>query len=175
MRSHFDQVIRDLNLLWHLAKFDPIVIGTPPLGLAIESSDIDIACSASDLDEFGNVTMERLGHFDLFSLRYTKHQSEPALLASFVSSGWEIEIFCQRLRTKDQWGVRHFRIEQRLLAVAPDLRSDVLALKRFGLKTEPAFAKRLQLPGDPYEAMLTLESRTDDELCEIARRSLRQC
>ena len=168
MRPHFDHVIDDLNLLGCLAKFDPIVIGTPPLGIATENSDIDVACYASDLEEFGKVARRGFGHLRCFSLGYVEHLSEPAMLASFVSSGWAIELFCQRLRTEDQWGVRHFRIEQRLLACEPHLRIEVLQLKRLGLKTEPAFANVLRLPGDPYEAMLALESKTDSELREIA-------
>lgn len=37
-------------------------------------------------------------------------------------------------------------------------------LKAVGLKTEPAFADYFGLSGDPYQAMLELESLTDDEL-----------
>ncbi|MEL6965563.1 MAG: DUF4269 domain-containing protein [Pseudomonadota bacterium] len=170
MKPHFDDVIDDLDLLYCLARFDPIVIGTPPLGIALESSDIDIACSASDLEQFGDVARKEFAHLRRFSLRYVEHLSEPAMLATFVSSGWEIELFCQRLRTEEQWGVRHFRVEERLLSLEPNLRREVLRLKRLGFKTEPAFAKLLQLSGDPYEAILSLESKTDNELLEIAKR-----
>ena len=62
-----------------------------------------------------------------------------------------------RPRYREQWGVRHFRIEERLLAPNADLRRKVLELKRQGMKTEPAFAKVFGLPGDPYEAILRLE------------------
>ena len=170
MRPRFDHVIDELNLLGRLAEFDPIVIGTPPLGMAIESSDIDIACSASDLEQFGKAARREFGDLRSFSLHKTEQLNEPSILASFVNSGWEIELFCQRLRTEDQWGVRHFRIEQRLLAFQPGLRAEVLRLKRLGLKTEPAFAKLLRLPGEAYEAVLALELKTDSELREIAGR-----
>jgi len=172
MRPHFDHVIDQLNLLGCLTKFNPIVIGTPPLGIALESSDIDIACSASDLEEFCDVARKEFGHLGRFSLDHVEHLREHAMLASFVSTGWEIELFCQRLRTEEQWGVRHFLIEKRLLELEPKLRSEVLRLKRLGFKTEPAFAKLLHLPGDPYEALLKLESKTDNELREIAQQPL---
>lgn len=172
MKPRFDQVIDDLDLLRGLTDFDPIVIGTPPLGIATEDSDIDIACSASNLRKFGWVAELRFGHLESFSFRHLKDLSEPAVLASFRSLGWEIELFCQTLKTEDQWGVRHFRIEQRLLAIEPDLRTEVLRLKRLGIKTEPAFAEILRLPGDPYEAMLKLETKTNGELNEMIRQRI---
>ena len=40
----------------------------------------------------------------------------------------------------------------------------VAALRRSGLKTEPAFARALELDGDPYERLWTLSWREDDDL-----------
>lgn len=81
--------------------------------------------------------------------------------------GWEIELFCQKTATDHQWGVRHFRVEARLLALGPHLKEAVMRLKREGLKTEPAFAKVLSLPGDPYVALLELETLDNAQLQEV--------
>lgn len=77
---------------------------------------------------------------------------------------WEIEIFCQHVATEYQRGVRHFRIEKRLLALRPQLRERIVDLKQGGRKTEPAFAQSLGLTGDPYEALLHLEGLPDEQL-----------
>lgn len=81
--------------------------------------------------------------------------------------GWEIELFCQKVATDHQWGVRHFRVQARLLALGPHLKDAVMQLKREGLKTEPAFAQVLSLSGDPYVALLDLEPLDDAQLQEI--------
>lgn len=173
-RPPFEQVIQELDLLGSLAAFDPVVIGTPPLGIATEDSDIDIACSADELADFADLVNELFGQLARFSLERVEHLAEPALAASFLSSGWVVELFCQRQRTEDQWGVRHFRIERRLLALEPLLRPEILKLKRSGLKTEPAFAQLLGLSGDPYEAIIALEQKSDVDLRGLAGRAFRK-
>lgn len=167
MRPDFETVVEDLDLLAHLAVYRPVMIGTPPLGIATEDSDIDIACTASDFEEFGHFVGSKFGHLQDFAYRHLDGLTEPAALASFFRSGWRIELFCQHLDTADQWGVRHFRVEKRLLALEPKLRPAVQRLKRLGFKTEPAFAKVLRLPGNPYEALLLLESESDEALREV--------
>lgn len=101
-------------------------------------------------------------------LMYLKAISTSLVIVQFNAYGWDFEIFCQPIPTNSQWGVRHFRIEQRLLALSPDLRPAVSALKRSGMKTEPAFAETLGLPGDPYVAILGLEQTDETELLAIA-------
>ena len=167
MKPHYQDVIDKLDLLSRLAAFRPVVIGTPPLGLATDDSDIDIACSAPNFDRFSGVAADAFGGEEAFALRHVGHTPDPALVASFRAMGWEIELFCQKIATDDQWGVRHFRVEKRLLALAPHLREAVVRWKQAGLKTEPAFAKALSLPGDPYEAVLALEGLDDAQLQRV--------
>lgn len=45
----------------------------------------------------------------------------------------------------------------------------IIALKRDGVKTEPAFAKLLNLNGNPYEELLNLEFLTDKEIIDKLR------
>ena len=151
-----------------LARYEPMVIGTPPLGIDVSASDIDVACTADDLRQFKSDAQRCFSRQAAFMINDLDWLQAPAAKASFFVHGWEVELFCQALPIREQWGVRHFLIEQRILELAPHLRDQVIALKNFGLKTEPAFARLLALDGDPYEAMLSLENLSDEELVALA-------
>ncbi|MEO0438917.1 MAG: DUF4269 domain-containing protein [Pseudomonadota bacterium] len=163
-KPSYETVLDQLQLLRALHEFTPIVIGTPPLGIETLSSDIDVACYSSDFEVFTRVVVGEFKDRDEFQIRMIDSRGEPALLASFVTYGWELELFCQKIPLAHQWGVRHFYIERRLLSLEPRLRAIVTDLKRTGVKTEPAFAQVLALKGDPYEALLSLEFMSDLEL-----------
>ena len=171
MRPHYQSVIDDLNLLEILGEFKPRVIGTPPLGIDLPTSDIDIACQAEDLEHFSESLRKQFGDLQQFSIKQVNVSGNPAVSVSFFAHDWEIEIYCETRPVERQWGYRHFFIEHRLLELAPGLRSTILELRELGLKTEPAFARALTLRGDPYEAMLELESKSDAELIEMAFRA----
>ncbi|MBT8078190.1 MAG: DUF4269 domain-containing protein [Gammaproteobacteria bacterium] len=163
-RPDYQFVLDRLGLLTNLASFDPIVIGTPPLGLDIPGSDIDIACHATDLEEFAVAAASAYSHMPDFAIATQDRPENSAVRVLFHSDGWPIELFCQSLPVSQQWGVRHFFVEQRILGAFPQLGDEIVALKAAGLKTEPAFAKLLQLRGDPYEAVLALEACSDAEI-----------
>lgn len=144
-----------------------MVIGTPPLGIDVANNDIDIACSYDDLDRFKMDSTTQFECFKNFEIRDSTAQNEESVVVQFSALNWDIELFCQSIPTGQQWGVRYFRIEKRLLAVVPKLKATVIKLRQSGLKTEPAFAIALGLSGDPYLALLDLEHEGHDELLQL--------
>ena len=172
MRLDFNQVLADLALLKKLDPFELFIIGTPPLGIEIESSDIDIACSASELAHFRSVALTEFENFDNFQCYQSQIQGQDTTIVQFHAHGWDIELFCQTIPTAQQWGVRHFKIEQQILNLAPMLKSVVTKLKRNGMKTEPAFAAALGLSGDPYTAILELENLEPTQLAQMTAKAV---
>jgi len=169
MRIPHEQAIANLSLLAILRPFDPVVIGAPPLGIAVANSDIDIACCSDNLERFADFASRQFESQTGFRIRLATLRSVESVIVQFKTFEWEFELFCQPIPTEKQWGVRHFRIEQRLLAICPNLKSIVTELKRSGFKTEPAFADALGLSGDPYVAILGLEQFNDRELLALTR------
>ena len=87
-------------------------------------------------------------------------------MTSFVWSESEVEVFAQPVPVYAQHGFRHMVIEGRLLALGGfPLRDRVRALRRAGMKTEPAFARALGLDeANPHQSVLDLERATAGEL-----------
>jgi len=152
------------RLFRDLAAYDPTLVGTFPLGLAIETSDIDIACCAPEPATFERVLRAALASIP--TARFERVPADPeALVASFTHDDTSFEIFAQPTPVHAQAGFRHMIVEGRLLAIGgAALRERILAAKRAGTKTEPAFAHVLGLRGDPYAALLALEVASDAEL-----------
>jgi hypothetical protein len=152
-----------------LAPYTPTLIGTFPLGLQVDGSDIDIACSCTDLDAFARALAE------LGFPHVERRPLEPdAVVASMIAGDVEVEVFGQAVPVYAQAGFRHMVVEGRLLAVGGAALADrVRAAKRGGLKTEPAFATVLGLAGDPYRAVLALEPLADDAVRALVERALR--
>lgn len=171
-RPPWREALGQSRVLELLAPFGPRVAGTPPLGLDLPESDIDVLCHAPDPERFSAAVRKHFGTAEGFAIRQWR-SGEPAIIANFRSAGWEFEIFGQALPVDQQAGWRHFRVEERLLACGDDrLRKAVMAARRAGLKTEPAFAAVLGLKGDPYLALLDLEQSSDEALATLVGAAL---
>ncbi|MGG5506269.1 MULTISPECIES: DUF4269 domain-containing protein [unclassified Myroides] len=152
------EMLHTHQLLEKLRDFTPVVVGTFPLDIAIETSDIDIACYCEDMHAFSQIVESCFSEREAFTSSYFELRNEKNYVANFVLEGIPVEIFAQRKPVKEQYGFRHMVIEQAILIEkGPLFKAKIVELKRKGLKTEPAFALLLGLTGDPYEELLTYE------------------
>lgn len=166
-RPHYLDALGRVGVLRGLDQFDPHVAGTPPLGLDLADSDIDVLCHAPDPVQFTSAIWAGFSKYRDFRA-WQWVSSERPVVAQFSAEGWKFELFGLPQPVQDQMGWRHFRIEQRLLAMGGmRLRTLVLDERRRGLKTEPAFAAVLNLSGDPYQALLDLDTWSDDALADV--------
>jgi hypothetical protein len=163
-------VLKDLGILTTLGTFDPVVAGTIPLDIDLPGSDIDIICEVTPAvsQSFEQLLHTHYGHLPGFRFGKVASGLQPALVSSFCYAQVEIEVFGQDLPTVQQYAFRHMVVEHAVLrAGGAPWRTAVRRLKEQGLKTEPAFATLLQLPGNPYEALLTLEGLSTAELASM--------
>lgn len=152
------EVLSTKGIFDKLAAFDPVVVGTIPIGIDLHDSDIDICCCFEDEESFVNSVTSSFGDQQGFSIRPSRKPKDHAFVASFRVADLEVEVFGQGLPSRQQLAYRHMMIEHKLLKEkGASFREQVLELKRQGLKTEPAFALLLGLHGDPYIALLHLE------------------
>jgi hypothetical protein len=168
-RRSYERALAECDVLGRLAPFDPRVAGTPPLGLDLPDSDIDVLCFAPDARAFTDAVWHNFSNAPAFTVKQLMREPMP-VVASFDVAGWRIEIYGEAAPVDQQRGWRHFAVERRLLALGGEhLAVAVLAQRRQGMKTEPAFAAVLGLRGDPYLALLDLGEQDDKTLVSALR------
>ena len=150
------QVLVENKIMEKLSTYTPILVGTIPIHIDIETSDIDIICDVEDKNQFIEVLVNYFQHMKGFKV--AKNDVFDAITANFYMEDFEFEIFGQNVESVQQNAYQHMLIEHNLLMEnGEQFRQEIIELKRQGLKTEPAFAKLLGLDGNPYEALLKLE------------------
>ena len=160
--------LKELRILEVLKDFQPVVVGTIPIEIDINQSDIDIICKASNLESFEKLIALEFGEKDAFQQRKTVAQGILCSVSSFDFRNFEFEIFAQNIETTKQNAYRHMLVENRILKLAnPRFKREVIKLKEIGMKTEEAFASLLDLSGDPYSELLKLESESDESLSRL--------
>ena len=147
------------QIMVKLKYFDPILVGTIPINIDIENSDLDIVCCFADKQEFIKTITDNFRNENKFTIREQKSTSGIAIVANFFVDDVEIEVFGQSIPTKQQFAYRHLIVEYNLLKkYGEKFRQQIIELKRQGHKTEPAFAIALGLTGDPYTELLKYET-----------------
>ena len=155
------EAIQDSRVLDLLQDYSPRVVSTIFVGLDTRDSDVDIVCCYESQDKFVETFSVAFETHEDFSLKvYPGH-----VVGRFWACGFEIEVYSCAEAVHSQNAYRHYRVMERLVELGGDEFMDrIRALKRAGLKTEPAIARALGLAGDPYEAVLRLEGRSRSEL-----------
>jgi hypothetical protein len=158
----------------YLHEFQPVLTGTIPLAIDIPGSDLDILCEVYDFAPFAEKVKAHYGHLPDFYQNQKKLNGTPAHITRFTweleerPSPWPmceadaepprrfaLEIVAQPVPVTEQRAYRHLCAEAHLLAQGGEsARVAIRALKRSGMKTEPAFGLYFGLEGDLYEVLL---------------------
>ncbi|MDQ0194594.1 DUF4269 domain-containing protein [Paenibacillus wynnii] len=161
------RTLTNLNIFSILKDYDPILVGTIPIDVDIQGSDLDIICEVYDFNKFEEVLSNYFRGFDNFHYAYKIINHTPRGVCSFTYNRSILEIFGQPIPSSKQNGYRHMIIEYRILNLLGRNGHELIRnLKKAGYKTEPAFGELLNLNGDPYERLLTMHDWNDETLKE---------
>jgi hypothetical protein len=154
-----------------LVDFDPLLVGTLPLNIDIESSDLDILLEIPDEFQYAQVLFPYFAEYKNFHYRRKIIRGETAWITNFYAHGFEFELFAQRKPTTQQTAYRHLLVEYRLLEIAGETaREAIRKLKQGGMKTEPAFAQYFSIDGaDPFDTLLAMSELNDEALRRYIR------
>ena len=165
-QRHAYALLEALALLDTLRPFDPALVSTTCLNLDVQGSDLDVICEVRSPSAFEKIVREAYAEYSRF---HVDKREDDTRVARFDTPAFPVEIFAAPQPVERQYAWRHLGVMKRLLRLAPSLRPRVRDLKREGFATEAAFAALLDLPGNPYDALLTLEGKTNDQLARLVR------
>ena len=149
------KTITKFNLIEQLRQFNPILVGTFPLGINIETSDIDIIGSTNNFSDTFDYLVKNFSEFHDFKIQLNDQNQTKYILCSFWIKRFRIEIFLENKNPKEQVAYKHMLIEANILNQKDEnFKQEIIDLKNKGLKTEEAFALLLGLEGDPFQKLL---------------------
>ena len=136
-----------LGIAERLAPFDPVLVSSHAAGLGLPDSDLDVVCDLRPpgfVPAAGRAFGEREG--------FEVHDQGPRLLITFQGPTMLVELVAEARPVEEQLAYRHAAAHRRLVATLGQDFAAAVRLQRaeHGLKTEPAIAAVLGLPGDPY-------------------------
>ena len=162
------KILKNIKIFKILEEFNPILVGTIPIGVDVDKSDLDIVCEINleNKDSLKNISTKNFSQFKNFKILDIFSTSGVVVINFFVDD-MEIEVYASKISSFETNGYRHMIIEDRILnCCSLKFKEKIVELKRSGIKTEPAFAKLLKLNGNPYEELLNLEFLSDKEIEE---------
>ncbi|MFV8828947.1 DUF4269 domain-containing protein [Alkalihalobacterium sp. APHAB7] len=147
--------ITHLRVMKDLADYQPVLCGTIPIEIDVESSDLDLIFEVHDFTRFQEKVVALYGQMQDFKISQYQIRNRPIIKSNFTYEGFEFELFGQAQPVDEQNAYRHMMIEHHILNEHPYLKQSIITLKKQGYKTEPAFCKVLGLEGeDPYSLLL---------------------
>jgi Domain of unknown function (DUF4269) len=149
---------RVLNLL---VDYSPQVVSTIFVEFDTDQSDIDIVCEYQQQTTFAKHFSDSFCHYDSYNLA----EFPDYAIGHFKKFGFLFEVYATHIPVTQQLAFRHYHVMKRIALFGDEsLKQQIRALKNDGLKTEAAISTLLRLEGDPYTAVLELESWSDDQL-----------
>ncbi|MGG5208333.1 DUF4269 domain-containing protein [Chryseobacterium sp. MIQD13] len=152
------EVLKKYKVFEKLKPYSPVLAGTIPIEIDIESSDLDIICEVDlkfEEDFLDDIMFSRLIPADAdVKVENITVNGEKSIVLNFVLEEFPIEIFGQNKPVLAQNAYRHMMAEYRILKnKGEDFKQKIIELKKQGIKTEPAFGLLMNLE-NPYEDLL---------------------
>ncbi|BFM05044.1 DUF4269 domain-containing protein [Halioxenophilus aromaticivorans] len=141
--------------------YSPNIVSTIFVEFDTDQSDIDVVCEYQQQNAFASLISSSFQNHDSYSLSVYAE----CVIGQFKVSGFLFEIYGAPIPVTQQLAFRHYQVMQRLARLGGEsFKQQIRKLKRSGLKTEPAISEVLALEGDPYNAVLELESWSNAQL-----------
>ncbi len=149
------RLLTSYKIIEQLQAFDPIVVGTIPIDIALESSDVDIILYTENPELLVAVLNNYFSKWNDFHIE-RKEGADQSVVCNFIIEDIPFELYATAIPTDQQAGYIHMLKEHEILCREnSEFRKKIMELKQQGIKTEPAFCLLLGLiTDDPYQKLL---------------------
>lgn len=152
LQKNVFKILHQHQILQVFANYNPLVVGTIPINIAIASSDVDILLQTDDLPTLQSLFDTRLSCYPDYQLSVI---SSDTLVCNCTIENTPFEFYAANQSTDQQYGYLHMLKEYEILtSKGEDFRQQVVQLKQTGIKTEAAFCQLLGIEGNPYIELL---------------------
>src|SRR6218665_249749 len=100
------KILNDNAVLSKIAEFTPILVGTIPINIAIENSDLDIICFWKNKTEVTEKLNSHFANENQFKISALLIDDIETVVANFRIDDFEIEIFGQDIPVLNQNGYK---------------------------------------------------------------------
>jgi Domain of unknown function (DUF4269) len=138
-----------------LAPYQPVVVGSYPLGIAPAGARIEIVCRAADLSAFARVLERTWGDREGFALYGGRLDEEEAVFAELVLDGLPLEVSAQREHVHRRLGAATLGVSRALEQAGPVARAAVENAVAGGQDWLDAATARLDLSRTALESLST--------------------
>ena len=146
------RLLMDYQIINRLEDYSPIVVGTIPIQIDVDGSDVDIILCVDDFDaleEKLSLNFSQHAHFRL------QRPADRVIVCRFTIEEQLFEIYATDKATEIQNGYLQMLKEHEIIQLrGEEFAEQVRQLKRSGVKTEPAFCQLLGIEGDAYTELL---------------------
>lgn len=128
-----------------LKLFDPILVGSIPLNVGTETSDIDIICCWQSKNEFVEAVNNAFGSADCFCITDKNTDEGCIVRCQLAIHDFDIEIFGSSVPSDQQNAYKRMLAKYEIIERnGEDFRQGVVNLKRKGIKTGEAIRMLLE-------------------------------
>jgi hypothetical protein len=132
-------LLTDCAVMVTLKRFDPILVGSIPLNVGIETSDADIICCWQAKDEFVDAVTKAFGTADHFGITEKETDEGCIVRCQLAIHDFDIEIFGCSIPSMQQNAYKHMLARLEVVKrYGESFRKEVVNLKRKGIKTSEA-------------------------------------
>ncbi len=129
--------MKDIKIMEVLKQYNPILAGTIPIDIDVESSDLDIICEVHDFEKFIEIIVKEFEGLYKFCIKIESENYSVRTVCNFEYDEFIFEIFAQPVQTIHQNAYKHMVVENRIFKMAGKKAWEIIKnLKRKGYKTE---------------------------------------